>query len=92
MYVGEGVRGLETRGVLFAAENGKLTKSLVGTLGGVSKWTTIQFVCKIERGFDFSTGIVYPNSHTDFKNSDKISARPHLECENRDQMCSLITF
>ena len=58
MYVGEGVRGLETRGVLFAAEIGKLTKSFVGTLAGVSKWTTIQFLGKIERGFDFSKGIV----------------------------------
>ena len=47
MYVGEGVRGLETRGVLFAAEIGKLTNSQGWGGDGQKKgvrleiWTTI---------------------------------------------------
>ena len=50
-------------------------------------------IYRIERGFDFfGGGTVSPNSHTDLQNSDKISARPHLECENRDKMCSVITY
>ena len=86
MCVGEGVRGLETRGALFAAEIGKLTKSLVRRRGGVQNGQRSNFYIKLKGVLIFRRGTVYPNSHTDFENSDKISARPHLEYENHDKV------
>ena len=37
------------------------------------------FYVKLKGVLIFRRGIIYPNSHTDFENSDKLSARPHLD-------------